>query len=78
MSVSAGLFSLLTYSSPKVPKGQRAPPKRGEKAFEPIAVGPSAYQKFTLDRARQAMADALSSPREIQTYVVRYFIDSHV
>jgi hypothetical protein len=78
MSLSIKLLLLLTYSSPKVPKGQRALPKRGEKAFEPIAVGPSAYQKFTLDRARQAMADALSSPREIQTYVIRWFIHSHV
>lgn len=53
---------------PKASKGvQKALPKRGEKAFEPIAVGPSAYQKFTLDRAREAMSEALSTPREIQT-----------
>jgi hypothetical protein len=32
-------------------------------------MGPSAYQKFTLDRARQAMYDALSPERETQTYV---------
>ncbi|PVF99695.1 hypothetical protein CPB86DRAFT_702791 [Serendipita vermifera] len=56
-----------TKLAPKQSKASRSLPKRGEKAFEPIMSGPSAYQNFTLTRARQAMYDALSAPREIQT-----------
>ncbi|CAG7855090.1 SubName: Full=Related to tRNA-splicing endonuclease {ECO:0000313/EMBL:CCA70308.1} [Serendipita indica DSM 11827] len=53
--------------APKPSKASRALPKRGEKAFEPIAAGPSAYQKHTLEKAREAMYTALSAQREIQT-----------
>ncbi|KAG8861286.1 tRNA-splicing endonuclease subunit sen54 [Serendipita sp. 411] len=64
---SLGCEQQLTFRSQKASKSNRSLPKRGEKAFEPIATGPSAYQKHTLDLARRAMYDVLSAPREIQT-----------
>lgn len=45
-------------------------PKRGEKEFEPISAGGSGLQRHVLDRARNAMFDALSASRSISRYGV--------
>lgn len=61
------LLKLIICSSPKSTKTSRSIPKRGEKSFEPTVEGASGYQQFTLNRAREAMYEALSAPRELQT-----------
>ncbi|CCL99722.1 uncharacterized protein FIBRA_01744 [Fibroporia radiculosa] len=49
-------------------------PKRGEKDFEPNATGGSGLQRHVLDRARNAMLDALSAPRTISSKSISYAI----
>lgn len=43
-------------------------PKRGEKDFEPAPGGGSGLQVHVLDRARDAMFDALKADRAISRY----------
>ncbi|KZT09154.1 uncharacterized protein LAESUDRAFT_722880 [Laetiporus sulphureus 93-53] len=49
-------------------------PKRGEKDFEPSAAGGSGLQRHVLDRARNAMFDALSAPRSISSKSISYAV----
>ena len=47
-------------------------PKRGEKDFEPKVSGGSGLQRHVLDRARNAMLDALKATRTASKYVTNF------